>query len=183
VDEDAAARAEIGDVDLLEMRVVIVAVSRPKSPLVGIATAIRTSRRAGAVSNADRHGWLRLPAAPHAPLTRRRSATNPTCRGPSAGSSRAPPEVRYQRAMRDQRGRVLPGVTPAARQLTGGPSFGLLLEPVEQLDCLDVRYVLPRPAPPFEFDQRRAREHRDGDIAELVALALGDEPLPLGQAG
>jgi hypothetical protein len=73
-------------------------------------------------------GWLRLPAAPHAPLTRRRSATNPTCRAPSAGSSRAPPEVRYQRASCDQRGRVLQGRTPAARQPTGAAPFGLLLE-------------------------------------------------------
>jgi hypothetical protein len=54
---------------------------------------------------------------------------------------------------------------------------------VEQLDRLDVRHVLARAAPPFEFDQRRAREHRDADIAELVVLAVGDEPFPLGQAG
>jgi hypothetical protein len=117
------------------------------------------------------------------PVTRRRSATSPTCRGPSVGSSRARPEVRYQRAMWDQRGRVMQGRTPAAGQLTGATRFGLLLEPVEELDRLDVRHVLARAAPPFEFDQRRAREHRDGDIAEFVALALGDEPLPLGQAG
>jgi hypothetical protein len=116
------------------------------------------------------------------PVTRRRSATSPRCRGPSAGSARARPEVRYQRAMWDQRGRVLQGRTPAAGQLTGATPFGLLLEPVEQLDRLDVRHVLARAAP-SEFDQRRAREHRDGDIAELVALAVGDEPLPLGQAG